>query len=119
MWHDRVYYCTTVCCNYFQGCVLVGDAGESVSVDESGCCMVWRGAEMGQSLPHPSGLWCVCALPNGDFATGCQVRATAAYFYFLFERHVAVRTRHRELAVAAGIFVAYFEALFFLLCAGS
>lgn len=57
-----------------QGCVLAGDAGESVSVDESGGCIVWRGSERGQSLPHPSGLWCVCALPNGDFATGCQVR---------------------------------------------
>ncbi|CAM9787363.1 unnamed protein product, partial [Ectocarpus sp. 8 AP-2014] len=55
-----------------QGCVLTGDGGESVSVDESGGCIVWRGSERGQSIPHPSGLWCVCALPNGDFATGCQ-----------------------------------------------
>ncbi|CAN0349515.1 unnamed protein product, partial [Hapterophycus canaliculatus] len=55
-----------------QGCVLAGGAGESVSVDESGGCIVWRGSERAQSISHPSGLWCVCALPNGDFATGCQ-----------------------------------------------
>ncbi|CAM9230876.1 unnamed protein product, partial [Ascophyllum nodosum] len=62
-----------------QGCVLTGDAGESVSVDESGGCVVWRGAERAQSLPHPSGLWCVCALPNGDFATGCQDHAVRVW----------------------------------------
>ncbi|CAN0142592.1 unnamed protein product, partial [Discosporangium mesarthrocarpum] len=54
-----------------QGCVL-GTGGESVTVDESGVCIVWDGFEKGQRLVHPSGLWCVCALPNGDFATGCQ-----------------------------------------------
>lgn len=62
-----------------QGCVLAGDAGESVSVDESGGCVVWRGAERAQVLPHPSGLWCVCALPNGDFATGCQVKCFSVF----------------------------------------
>ncbi|CAM9733037.1 unnamed protein product, partial [Scytosiphon promiscuus] len=62
-----------------QGCVLTGDAGEAVSVDESGGCIVWRGSERAQSISHPSGLWCVCALPNGDFATGCQDHAVRVW----------------------------------------
>lgn len=78
-----------------QGCVLAGDAGESVSVDESGGCVVWRGAESAQVLPHPSGLWCVCALPNGDFATGCQDHA------------VRVWTRAAERAAPAEVAQAY------------
>eukprot|EP00903_Cladosiphon_okamuranus_P020256 g18590.t1 len=78
-----------------QGCVLAGDAGESVSVDESGGCIVWRGSERGQSLPHPSGLWCVCALPNGDFATGCQ------------DHVVRVWTRAPERAASAEVSQAF------------
>ncbi|CAN0221958.1 unnamed protein product [Ectocarpus sp. 4 AP-2014] len=62
------------CCR----CVLTDDGGECVNVDESGGCIVWRGSERGQSVTHPSGLWCVCALPNGDFATGCQDHVVSA-----------------------------------------
>ncbi|CAM9388989.1 unnamed protein product [Pylaiella littoralis] len=82
-----------------QGCVLTGDAGESVSVDESGGCIVWRGSERGQSLPHPSGLWCVCALPNGDFATGCQ------------DHGVRVWTRAPERAAPAEVAQAFDQSV--------
>jgi len=49
------------------GFVSVGDDGPT------GSCMVWSlDGTLQQSLPHPSGVWCVAALPNGDFVTGCQ-----------------------------------------------
>jgi len=58
-----------------QGTSLAGEAG-FVSVGDdgpTGGCMVWgMDGTLIQSLPHPKGVWCVTALPNGDFVTGCQ-----------------------------------------------
>ncbi len=51
-------------CTLPDGCV--------VSVDETGACIVWKSNTAAQILQHPEGLWCVAALPNGDFATACQ-----------------------------------------------
>ncbi len=51
-------------------CTLPG--GDVVSVDETGACIVWKSNTAAQILQHPEGLWCVAALPNGDFATACQ-----------------------------------------------
>jgi len=43
-----------------------------VSVGEDGSVCVWQGGNLTQSIPHPGGMWCVAALPDGDFATGCD-----------------------------------------------
>ena len=52
--------------------VGVGTGGESslvVSAGEDGSLMVWRGTELLQSIPHPTCVWAVAALPDGDFVT--------------------------------------------------
>jgi len=43
-----------------------------VSCGEDGSVIVWNGSEMHQSIPHPSCVWCLLAIPNtdGDFITG-------------------------------------------------
>ncbi|CAM9846412.1 unnamed protein product, partial [Chrysoparadoxa australica] len=53
------------------GCALPG-AGQMVSVDESGMCLVWDGESEYQRIKHPNSLWCCASLGNGDFVTGCQ-----------------------------------------------
>ncbi|CAM9353625.1 unnamed protein product [Phaeothamnion confervicola] len=85
------------------GCALPGGV-ETVSVDESGGCMIWRGSEPAQSIVHPGGLWAVAALPaSGDFVTACQdstlrvftrsgERAAAAEAVAAFEKAVADAT---------------------------
>ena len=46
--------------------------GLLVSCGEDGSLLVTSTVNMEpvQSIPHPSSLWCVCALPDGDFVTG-------------------------------------------------
>ena len=41
-----------------------------VSIGEDASCIVWSNGNALQSIPHPCSLWCVTALPNGDFLTG-------------------------------------------------
>jgi phospholipase A-2-activating protein len=43
-----------------------------VSVGEDGSVVIWKNGAMQQSIPHPSGLWCVYSLGNGDFITGAH-----------------------------------------------
>ncbi|KAG3118667.1 hypothetical protein PI124_g4087 [Phytophthora idaei] len=52
-------------------CVLSN--GFLLSASEDCTARVWspEGALI-QTVEHPGGLWCVAALPNGDFATGCD-----------------------------------------------
>jgi phospholipase A-2-activating protein len=45
---------------------------ELVSVGEDGSTVVWKNSIMHQAIPHPCTLWCVRALPNGDFLTGAH-----------------------------------------------
>jgi phospholipase A-2-activating protein len=51
-------------------CALAGSDTDFVSVGEDGSCCLWSGLRLVQALPHPCTLWCVAALPNGDFVTG-------------------------------------------------
>ncbi|CAH0473448.1 unnamed protein product [Peronospora belbahrii] len=52
-------------------CVLSN--GLLVSASEDCTARVWSAdGALVQTIEHPGGLWCVTALPNGDFATGCD-----------------------------------------------
>ncbi|RLN81173.1 hypothetical protein BBJ28_00009364, partial [Nothophytophthora sp. Chile5] len=52
-------------------CVL--SSGLLVSASEDCTARVWSPqGQLLQTVEHPGGLWCVAALPNGDFATGCD-----------------------------------------------
>eukprot|EP01034_Spumella_vulgaris_P024328 gene24328-30651_t len=48
---------------------------EVVSCGEDGSVAVWSGTELVQSIPHPTSVWCVLAIPSaasgaeGDFLT--------------------------------------------------
>ena len=47
--------------------------GEFVSASEDCTARVWSPeGKLLQVIVHPSGLWCVSALENGEFATGCD-----------------------------------------------
>ena len=46
--------------------------GELVSVSEDTTLKVWKDGQCTQTIQNPRGMWCVTALPNGDFITGCQ-----------------------------------------------
>jgi phospholipase A-2-activating protein len=59
----------------YQGTALVSDGGvqEFVSCCEDCTAAVWSADESKmQVLDHPDSVWCGCALPNGDLATGCN-----------------------------------------------
>lgn len=44
-----------------------------VSVSEDCTARIWRtDGTLLQTIEHPGGLWCVTALANGDFVTGCD-----------------------------------------------
>lgn len=59
----------------YQGAALVseGDIQEYISCAEDCSAAIWSadGSRM-QLLEHPDTVWCGCALPNGDVATGCN-----------------------------------------------
>jgi len=59
-------------------CVLSN--GFLVSASEDCTARVWtpEGALV-QTVEHPGGLWCVAALPNGDFATGCDDKVVRVF----------------------------------------
>ncbi|KAG7392932.1 hypothetical protein PHYPSEUDO_013420 [Phytophthora pseudosyringae] len=59
-------------------CVLSN--GFLVSASEDCTARVWspEGALI-QTVEHPGGLWCVTALPNGAFATGCDDKAVRVF----------------------------------------
>jgi len=48
--------------------------GETVfaTAAEDGSCFVWDGLNRAAALPHPTTVWCICPLSNGDFATGSE-----------------------------------------------
>lgn len=52
---------------------------EVVSCGEDGSVMVWSGAELVQSLPHPCCVWAVKSIPN----TG---KVSASYIICVFTR---------------------------------
>ncbi|KAE9047080.1 hypothetical protein PR001_g332 [Phytophthora rubi] len=60
--------------------VAVLSNGFLVSASEDCTARVWSpvGALL-QTVEHPGGLWCVTALPNGDFATGCDDKAVRVF----------------------------------------
>ncbi|KAL4108798.1 hypothetical protein PRIC1_000507 [Phytophthora ramorum] len=54
------------------GVCVLGN-GFVVSASEDCTARVWSPeGVLIQTVEHPGGLWCVAALPNGDFATGCD-----------------------------------------------
>lgn len=55
-------------------CALYTKEMSHVSCGEDGSVCVWNGTELLQSIPHPSCVWCVVAIPgtDGDFLTGCN-----------------------------------------------
>ena len=55
-------------------CALYTSEMSHVSCGEDGSVCVWNGMELLQSIPHPSCVWCVVAIPgtDGDFITGCN-----------------------------------------------
>ncbi|KAL3660933.1 hypothetical protein V7S43_013949 [Phytophthora oleae] len=59
-------------------CVL--NSGFFVSASEDCTARLWsqEGALI-QTVEHPGGLWCVTALPNGDFATGCDDKVVRVF----------------------------------------
>lgn len=60
--------------------VAVLSNGFVVSASEDCTARVWspEGALL-QTVEHPGGLWCVTALPNGDFATGCDDKVVRVF----------------------------------------
>jgi phospholipase A-2-activating protein len=58
----------------FVYCVVHNDArpGELATASEDGTARVWKDGECVAVLRHPSTVWTVCALPNGDLVTGCS-----------------------------------------------
>lgn len=53
------------------GITKLSQTNEIVSVSEDCSARIWApdGTHV-QTIVHPNGLWCVAALPNGDFVTG-------------------------------------------------
>uniref|UniRef100_A0AAV1TF46 Phospholipase A-2-activating protein n=1 Tax=Peronospora matthiolae TaxID=2874970 RepID=A0AAV1TF46_9STRA len=59
-------------------CVLTN--GLVVSASEDCTARVWStDGALVQTIEHPGGLWCVTALPNGDFATGCDDKVARVF----------------------------------------
>ncbi|KAI9905323.1 hypothetical protein PsorP6_013541 [Peronosclerospora sorghi] len=59
-------------------CVLSN--GSVVSASEDCTVRVWSGdGTLVQVIEHPGGLWCVAALPNGDFASGCDDKVARVF----------------------------------------
>lgn len=59
-------------------CVLTN--GSIVSASEDCTARVWSAdGALVQTIEHPGGLWCVAALPNGDFATGCDDKVARVF----------------------------------------
>ncbi|GLD96122.1 hypothetical protein PINS_up004799 [Pythium insidiosum] len=51
-----------------------------VSASEDCTARVWRAdGSLLQTIEHPGGLWCVTALPNGDFVTGCDDKTARVF----------------------------------------
>jgi len=45
---------------------------EIISGGEDRFLRIWKGGKCIQAIIHPGSVWCCCALPNGDIATGCS-----------------------------------------------
>ncbi len=73
--------------------------GNVVSIDETGSCILWKSNIAAQTLQHPEGLWCVAALPNGDFATACQ------------DHVVRIWTKERSRAAPEDVILWFHEAV--------
>ncbi|OWZ06602.1 PhosphoLipase A2 [Phytophthora megakarya] len=59
-------------------CVL--NNGFLVSASEDCTARVWsQDGALVQTVEHPDGLWCVTALPNGNFATGCDDKVVRVF----------------------------------------
>lgn len=68
-------------------CVLSN--GLLVSASEDCTARVWSAdGALVQTIEHPGGLWCVTALSNGDFATGCDDKTARV---FTMTQHVLTR----------------------------
>ncbi|ETW04472.1 hypothetical protein, variant 1 [Aphanomyces invadans] len=53
-----------------------------VSASEDSTARVWSlDGTCVQTIDHPSGLWCVSALANGDFATGAEDKSVRVFSY--------------------------------------
>ncbi|GMF30790.1 unnamed protein product [Phytophthora fragariaefolia] len=60
--------------------VAVLSNGFLVSASEDCTARVWTlDGALVQTLEHPGGLWCVSALPDGDFATGCDDKVVRVF----------------------------------------
>ncbi|KAG7396705.1 hypothetical protein PHYBOEH_001873 [Phytophthora boehmeriae] len=61
------------------GVCVLGN-GFIVSASEDCTARVWSPeGSLVQTVEHPGGLWCVTALPNGDFATGCDDKVVRVF----------------------------------------
>ncbi|CAI5711172.1 unnamed protein product [Hyaloperonospora brassicae] len=59
-------------------CMLTN--GLVVSASEDCTARVWStDGALVQTVEHPGGLWCVTALPDGDFATGCDDKVARVF----------------------------------------
>ena len=59
--------------NYVYSLACLSPNMEFASCGEDRSLKIWKRGECIQTIAHPTqSVWCVCALPNGDIATGAR-----------------------------------------------